>query len=191
MSINTKGGRRGLALFFLGIAMCLAPFFSAVLADETPAIQYKQIDDDTLQVEFNLPCAPDTLWVVLTDYPNSHKVMPNVRKTTVLSTSTEGEAQIAIVETKVGAGPFSMTYKSKMTAVRSHLLLLWEQTEGGFTKNSGNWQLSQAPNGGTNVVYTASLSHPLMPNWLKKSLIKDSIPELYESLKRNTQTTGE
>ncbi len=155
---------------------------SVCSADSDPDIKYVQLDDDTLRAEFTIPGSFDRLWNAINDYANSDKIMPNIKKTTVLSSETSGGTVISCVETTVASGPFSITYQSKLTAVKKDGILVWDQIKGGFTKNRGSWKLSSVSPTETHVVYENCLSHPFMPEWIKRSLVKKSVPDLYNSL---------
>lgn len=167
------------ALIFM---LCAVSLF----ADNEPPIESKLLDSDTLQAVFELPCSVDRLFALITDYANSHKVMPNVKKSVVLSTDRIGDDDITYVETTVGAAFFTTKYTAKMTANRARGFIGWEQIKGSFKKNSGSWHLTALSAKRTKVVYKTSLSHTLMPSSIKNSLVKKSLPDLYESLKKHT-----
>lgn len=184
-----KNSKKNTTLFaFLKKNIFLFIFFacvSALFAEESP-IEYSIIESDTLRAVFELPCSVDRLWNLITDYPNSDKVMPNIKKSIVLSSERIGSDEISYVETVVGYALFSMKYTVKMTADKQKGILSWDQTKGSFSKNSGSWHLTAVSDKCTKVVYTTSLSHKLMPDRIKNSLVKKSLPDLYESLKEHT-----
>ena len=169
-------------LFVLALMLCAAALFAA---DKSP-VQVEVISDDTVRAEFELPCAFDKAWNVITNYADSPNVMPNIKKATIVSTSRSGDDEIAYVDNEAGAGPFTSKYTVKMTANKKKGTIAWQQTKGSFSKNNGLWKLTSVAANRTQIVYTATLSHTLMPDSIKNMLVKDSIPDLYESLKKHT-----
>jgi len=168
-----------LALFFCVCA--LLPVFP-----ENP-VQITILDKDTLQASFELPCSFDRLWNLITNYENSPNVMPNIKKATIIFSNHTPNINVDHVTSIAGAGPFTITYTTKITAIKSNGLITWEQIEGSFTKNQGSWHIT-APSGKlVRVVYTASVSHRFMPDSIREMLVKKSIPDLYESLKKHTK----
>jgi ribosome-associated toxin RatA of RatAB toxin-antitoxin module len=166
-------------------------FFAFVLsqpaASKDVPVETTMLNDDTLQAVFELPCSFERLWETITNYENSPNVMPNIKKATVISSQHGGKANIDYVASVAGAGPFSISYTTKITSIKSDGLITWEQTEGSFTKNYGSWRLTALSKKLTKVVYTVTLSHKYMPNSIKNMLTRRSVPDLYESLKKNTQ----
>jgi len=145
-----------------------------------------QLDNDTIQASFELPSTVDRVWAVITNYENSPNVMPNIKKATIISSQHSTDVNVDYVTSVAGAGPFTVTYTSKITAVKSKGIINWEQVKGPFVKNYGSWSIKAVSDKLTKVVYTATLNHKYMPDRIKRSLVKKSIPDLYESLKKHS-----
>ncbi|MCL1911799.1 MAG: SRPBCC family protein [Leptospirales bacterium] len=168
-----------LAFFFFVCA------FLPLFAQNSPQSEF--LDADTLQVTFELPCSFDRLWNLITDYENSPNVMPNIKKASIIFSQHAKDVNVDHVTNVAGAGPFTVTYTVKMTSVKSKGLITWEQIKGPFSKNQGSWQITRLSEKLVKVVYIVSLNHKYMPDSIRQMLIKKSIPDLYGSLKKNTQ----
>ena len=150
-------------------------------------VQTILLSKDTLQSSFELSCSFDRLWNLITDYENSPNVMPNIKKASVIFSKHTPSVNIDHVTSTAGAGPFTVTYTTKITATKSKGLIVWEQIDGSFTKNQGSWRMTALSEKLTKVVYTVSLDHKYMPDNIRNMLTKRSVPDLYESLKKHTQ----
>jgi len=113
--------------------------------------------------------------------------MPNIKKASIIYSQYTPDTNIDYVTSIAGVGLFTITYTTKITSIKSKGLITWEQTSGSFTKNQGSWQITALSEKLVRVVYTVSLDHKFMPDSIRQILIKKSVPDLYESLKKHTQ----
>lgn len=162
------------------LSLILLLFTKSILLAQNP-ISYSIDKNNILTAQFELDGSVDEVWKLITDYENSDKIMPNVKKTVILSR----QDNLITVETTVGSGPFSMTYTAIMTEIPKTKKLLWQQKDGPFSKNRGSWHLTSLPGKRTKVTYEIEMDHKLLPDGLRQKLVKGSIPELYESLQNN------
>lgn len=174
LSTRAKGVRTRLVCLLIFITT--AAFSS--MADTRASYRFTSLGEDSVQAIFNVQSNADKIWVLLTDYKNSHKYLPIVERTSIL----HREKDTTLVKTIVKWGPLRMTTHSRITALREKLYIKWNQLKGPFTKNSGSWQLKPLSGNLTKVIYTVNLNHPLMPSSMHKSLIEKSIPNLCKSI---------
>jgi ribosome-associated toxin RatA of RatAB toxin-antitoxin module len=155
-------------------------FISITLLYAEDPIKYSYLNEEQTHVKavFTLDFPKEEIWDFFTDYSKHPDVLPNINKVTVLK-SKPGEK---LTETVVQAGPFEMKYKSKVTEDKSNYYMRWDQTEGPFKKFTGSYQLEPVNANQTRIIYTIYIDHPLMPDAVKQSLIKGSIPDMRKAL---------
>ncbi|MDA3901796.1 MAG: SRPBCC family protein [Spirochaetes bacterium] len=164
-------------LLFMAILFTL----SGTTATAEEPISYSIDQNNKLTARFELDGTPGQVWKLITNYEQSHLIMPNVKKTIILSR----ENNVVTVETTVGTGLFSMTYTAIMTEIPRERRLIWQQKKGSFSKNNGSWKLTYLDDNRTAVIYQIEMDHVMLPNGLRRKLVKGSVPDLYESLQKH------
>lgn len=153
----------------------------------SPALTESIIDGKSYVVSKIMVHAPaEEVWRVLTDYPNAHKVFPQMKKCQVVK--DEGSTKL-IKHTVAPSGPvgtYTYTVRVKETAPHS---LEWTRVSGAFKDVKGYWKLEKLDGGRTTMVTYASFVDGgfLLPQPLIKRQCRMDMPNVMSCLKQEVE----
>ncbi len=156
--------------------------FSCTCVRGGDATLFRYLNDDKSHLEaiFVINHPVDRVWKVLTDYEASPRFLPNTKKVTFV----KQEGNSTTTRTMVHSGPFKMGYTCLINKYPETNLIKWKQIEGPFHEFFGSWKVLPMDESSTVIIYRVRMVYPLLPDTVKNSLLKDSIPKIRTKLTR-------
>ncbi len=153
-------------------------------------VSLTSLENGVVSVEAKLfiPCQPEDIWIVLTDYNHLYKFIPKMLHSELLK--NEGDAKIIKQVARTGISIFQITARVQLRVQEKYLQRIdFEKMKGDFKVFRGSWLLQGADDStGTVLTYQAEIK-PLFPTpiILIKQVQKNDLPEILNAIKQRTQ----
>lgn len=129
----------------------------------------------------------ESVWAVLNDFNNHHKYMPSIVKVTLL----EKNKYYMKTKQKLKVGIFTVEFIFINEYNDAEYFMSWKQIKGPLKINKGYWKLIPQKDGNCVTYYHGIVAHPLIPDSIIKSLLKDTLPGLFKAVQKRAQYLDE
>lgn len=131
--------------------------------------------------------SPDTVWNIIADYSNLHKVFKQMKKATVLKNQGKVKLVKHVVAPSGPVGTYSYVVKVKENAPRK---MEWKRVSGAFKDVQGFWKLEPLDGGRTTrVTYASHVDGGfLIPKALVKRQCRIDMPIVVSNLRSKAES---
>jgi len=153
-------------------------------------VSLTNLKNGVLSVEAKLfiPCQPEDIWIVVTDYDHLHDFIPIMLHSELLK--DRGDAKIVKQMFRTGISLFKFTARVQLRLRETYLQRVdFEKMKGDFKVFRGSWLLKRTDDStGTVLTYQAEIK-PLFftPVSLIRKVQKNDLPDILNAIKQRTQ----
>lgn len=130
---------------------------------------------------------PEQVWQILTDFPNAHKVFPQVKKCEMVEDRGMSKVVKHTITPSGCPGSFTYVLELKETPNRA---MEWHRISGDFKEVDGSWRLEPIDGGhNTLVTYSSHVTGGLfMPGALIRRQARIDMPQVMVSLRNQVES---